>query len=152
MSIFTKPDGIVFCTRDWVDAIDLSVELCKVVSSLQALDPYVRLRRYDDWWEHDGLHFYRSAIEFQNLFPLVHSPRTLLESTPDDFLVFVGIAPENGEWYLRYRVEWDDNETNLIGQFAVVFPADRVELIQGLEEIAWLKRTTSSEYYAEKIL
>lgn len=72
--------------------------------------------------KHDGLHFHRGQIDFDAFYTMVSSPRHLLESTPSDDSVFVGIAPADNAWYLRYRVEWDNGESNLTGSCAVIFP------------------------------
>ena len=115
MKDFQRPDGVCFRFGE-ISALDLSRILCGIVSFLQEVEPYVELCRYDDWWEHDGLHFGRGEIDFDTVFQPVNSPKHLLESTPPDDCVFVGIAPKDNGWYLRYRVEWDEDEVSLIGK------------------------------------
>ena len=149
---FEKPNGVCFYTEDPVDAETLASTLRSVARALQSKDPYVRLHRYDDWWEHDGLHFHRLVIDFHTLFELLHSPRSLLESTPTDDSVFVGIAPESDHWYLRYRVEWNDDETSLDGRCAIIIEPDMLDLHQELERISWLRRIDSETYYTETLL
>lgn len=124
MSEFTKPEGINFSCAQEISAVELSKVLCRIVSFVQWLEPYIKLERYDDWWEHDGLHFYRNSISFDALFKLVNSPKSLLDEMPGDFQVFVGIAPENHSWYLRFYLDWDETDENLIGRFDVTFPRE----------------------------
>ncbi|MGD9561340.1 MAG: hypothetical protein AB7F88_03545 [Pyrinomonadaceae bacterium] len=154
MSEFSPPEGFCFYTADWIAADQMSRTLCKIVSFIQEIDPYASLRCFDDWWEHDGLHFRKGSIGIGDLFDLVHSPKSLLESTPADDLVFVGIGSGDGKWYLRYRVEWDDSETNIVGRFAFMLAdhlaerfktAMQPKLEQALDEVR------SDEFYRETI-
>lgn len=127
MSEFIKPKGVNFSCSKELSAIELSKVLCKTASFIQQLKPYAKLKRYDDWWEHDGLHFYRESINFDQLFSIINSPKALLEAMSGDFNVFVGIAPENNSWYLRFYLDWDDDEENLVGRFDVTFPNQLAE-------------------------
>jgi hypothetical protein len=38
-----------------------------------------------------------------------------------DFDVFIGIAPDNNSWYLRFYLDWDENNENLTVRFDVTF-------------------------------
>jgi hypothetical protein len=154
MREFAKPQGVCFLF-DELPASVLSNVLCKIANFLQDVAPYAKLHRYDDWWEHDGLHFHRSLIDFDALYQIINSPKNLLESTPEDFAVFVGVAPEENAWYLRYRVEWDDEETNLVGSCAIILPLSliekfRVEVLQNLETKA--EEKDSELFYQEVVL
>lgn len=149
---FAKPRGVCLYTENEVGAKDFARVLARVASALQAKDPYVRLHRYDDWWEHDGLHFHRGIIDFHAFFELVHSPKELLESTPADDYVFVGITSDDNEWYVRYRVEWDDEETELIGHCAVIVDPSRTDVLKEFDKVSWVKRTDADTYYRETIL
>lgn len=122
MSHFIKPKGINFSCKNEISAIKLSKLLCKTLSFIQQLEPYAKLERYDDWWEHDGLHFYRTSTDFDEIFKLVNSPKSLLESMPGDFDVFIGVASANHSWYLRFYLDWDENDEKLIGRFDITFP------------------------------
>ncbi len=155
MSSFVKAQGICFLFGDELPASDLSSILCKIANFLQDVAPYAKLQRYDDWWEHDGLQFHRGSTDFDALYRMVNSPKNLLESTPDDDSVFVGVAPDNNAWYLRYRVEWDDEETNLVGSCAVVLPKPltekfRAEVLANLNVKA--EEKDSEVYYQEVVL
>lgn len=124
MSEFIKPQGINFSCEEEISADELSKVLCQIVSFVQKLEPYTKLKRYGDWWEHDGLHFYRSSISFDELFKLVNSSNSLWEAMSGDFNVFTGIAPENYSWYLRFYLDWDNGDENLIGRFDITFPRE----------------------------
>ncbi len=91
--IFEPPAGINFRSFDYVPLTDLSTHLCKVAVFLQDVDPYEKLIKYDDWWEHDGLHFQKGLIDFHNLFSVIKSPRELFENMQGDYMVFMGISP-----------------------------------------------------------
>jgi len=96
MTNFEKPKGTNFRCSEALGAAELAKLLCKIVIFLQNSEPYAKLQRYDDWWEHDGLHFYKSPIDFRQLFAIVRSPESLLEAMPGDDYVFVGISPGDG--------------------------------------------------------
>ena len=127
MANFTKPKGINFSCLDDLAATELSIALCKTASFIQQINPYDKLYRYNDWWEHDGLHFYREVISVEKLFDLVNSPKSLLEAMTEDFNVFNGIAPKDNSWYLRFYLEWDEADTNLVGRFDITFPKSLAE-------------------------
>lgn len=155
MSDFVKPKGVCFIFGDELPAHVLSNVLCKIAKFLQSIAPYEKLHKYNDWWEHDGLHFHRSLIDFDTLYQMINSPKNLLESTPEDFAVFVGVAPDDNVWYLRYRVEWDDDESNLIGSCAVILSQPsaekfRTEVLQSLETQAAEK--DSELFYLETVV
>lgn len=124
---FVRPRGRnVRCARE-LPATALSEVLCRIASFLQTLAPYTRLERYDDWWEHDGLHFHRGSLGFSKLFAMISSPRALLEAVPGDDQVVVGVGRADGSWYLRFRLEWDDAGANLAGRFDITVPDSVVE-------------------------
>jgi len=122
---FSPPKGVTFHTPK-IALADLCKLLRQSVAFLQELQPSSSsLRLYHDWWQHDGLHFDRQALTFQELFAMVQTPRAIFEATPDDDEVFVGVAPEDGGWYLRFRAEWDADGRKLVGGFAVTVPAEK---------------------------
>jgi hypothetical protein len=124
---FSKPAGVNFRSPDQVPARDLARTLCRVASFLQSVDPYLKLQRYHDWWEHDGCHFHKQEIDFHHLFQIVESPRALLWHMSDDDNVFIGIAPNDHSWYLRFYLCWDGEGFNLIGRFDITLPARLAE-------------------------
>jgi hypothetical protein len=148
---FTPPNGVAFHIAEEIPVADLCDLLRRVISFLQNLDvSSPRLRLYHDWWEHDGLHFDERATDFHKLFAMVENPRAILDVTPDEHAVFVGIAPEDSRWYLRFRAEWDDDETNIVGRFAVILPSELVTAFN--QEVASsvqhpLAETSSETYY-----
>ena len=123
LNTYNPPKGTNYHIQDGnVDAVTLSRSLCKVVSYLQSDRPYVKLFRYADWWEHDGLHFKKAEIDFHSLFSIIESPWYLFENMPGDDYVFIGISPEDNKWYLRFYLDWDDNGEKLEGRFDVTIP------------------------------
>lgn len=122
-STFTAPTGINYhCSKDIPIAL-LSQALCRVSAFIQSLDSNAQLLRYEDWWEHDGLHFERGTVDLRGLFELVESPRALVASMQGDERVFVGIASSDASWYLRFYVSWDDEGSELFGRFDITLPA-----------------------------
>jgi hypothetical protein len=122
MTPFEAPTGTNFRSESNVPADVVSKSLCRIASFLQDREPYQKLLRYDDWWEHDGLHFPKGPVDFHGLFEIIGSPRALLAAMPGDDYVVVGIAPQDNSWYLRFFVDWDDADTNLVGRFDITLP------------------------------
>ena len=151
---FTLPKGVAFQVTEEIPVADLCVLLRQVVTFLQNLDvSSPRLRLYHDWWEHDGLHFEERHTDFHKLFAMVETSRAILDATPDEHAVFVGVAPEDSRWYLRFRAEWDGDEINIVGRFAVVLPADLVvafkrEVVSSAQHPL---AEMSSEYYYKRV-
>lgn len=150
MSDFQIPRGITFISPNEIDAANLSTVLAKIAAFIQARSSNAKLKRYDDWWEHDGLHFYRKPLSINDLFAIVRSPKSLLESMSGDFNVFVGIYSEELSIYVRFYVEWNDDETQLVGRIDVTVPVNLVDLFR--KEIVSVSKTNfkemdSYEYY-----
>jgi hypothetical protein len=117
---FEPPIGTSF-TSDNDARPDVVIQTAaRILPFLQAqnISP-VRLRRYDDWLEHDGLHFPGPQIEFLDVFRLFASPRSLFEATPEDEAVCIGIGPESSDWYLRARAHWNSVDTELVGMISI---------------------------------
>ena len=122
---FSPPDGITFSTSEEVPVFDLCVLLRRISIFLRGVSsPSTDLFLYDDWWQHDGLHFSRGTITFDDLSAMVETPRALFEATPDEHAVFVGIAPRDAGWYLRFRVESDPDQRTMVGSFALTVPSE----------------------------
>lgn len=119
---FRPPEGTTFYTCGLFPISTVSRDLCKVAAFMQQLAPYATLIRYEDWWEHDGLHFERERLDFHGLFHLVGTARDLLAATPHDDQVYVGIAPKDRSWYLRFCGAWDDKGEKLLGEFSLTLP------------------------------
>jgi hypothetical protein len=154
MANFTEAKGINFSCPDDLPATELSRALCKTASFIQQINPYDNLYRYDDWWEHDGLHFYREAINVEKLFDLVNSPKSLLEAMQGDFNVFNGIAPKDNSWYLRFYLEWDESDSNLVGRFDITFSKSLAEQYKNevLSSLNLNMQERESENYYQSIL
>ena len=121
---FQEARGVNFRCQACIPIEMLSLSLCKVLFFLQADSPYVKLIRYDDSWQQDGLQFSRGAIDFHALFEIAGSPRSLHEAMPGDDEVRIGIAPDDFRWYLRMFADWDEDDARLEGDFDVTFPSE----------------------------
>lgn len=147
---FNLPKGINFNCTESVPITVLSKALCRVAAFLQDLDSSAELLRYEDWWEHDGLHFYKGPMNFHQLFALVESPRALLESMQGDDFVFVGVLAADASWYLRFYVAWDDEGKELFGRFDITLSESTAEkfgkLILEEGEISMMKEDALCYY------
>ena len=150
--LFTPPIGIAFHTEGEVRGDELVASVRRVVAFLEGfLWTPDKLRVYDDWWEHDGLHFERKRVTYAELFATIASARTMLDATPDDDCVYVGIAPEEAKWYLRFRATRDETYGETVGTFGVVLSQDaatlfRLDVTPRCE--AALTEVPSKTYYA----
>lgn len=123
MNKYIPPIGMNYhINKNGVDPVSLSNSLCKIVSFIQSKSPFTNLRQYDDWWQHDGLHFSKDIIGFDDLFSIIETPRNIFENMPGDDWVFVGISPENNSWYLRFYLDWNRNDEYLEGRFDITIP------------------------------
>jgi hypothetical protein len=127
MDKFTIPQGKNFRCKENIPINELTSCLCKIASFLQAEKPYISLLRYDDWWQHDGLHFFREKIDFHGLFEMVKSPKAIMESMPGDDYVRVGISASDFIWYLRFYADWDESGSFLEGNFDITLPYNLTE-------------------------
>ena len=154
MATFVKPIGINFRSDNELSSHLLWKSLCLVVSFLQSLDPYRELHWYWDLWEHNGSEAsvcHNRQIDFRKLFKILESPRTLLYAMTEDDDVFIGIAPRDNTWYLRFYLNWDDEGFNLIGRFDITLPLQlstrfRDEVMKTCP--AQLSEQPSQTYYA----
>jgi hypothetical protein len=149
---FSPPLGVTFYTTDDVPVTVLSATLRRVVAFLQnqRLSPQVPVTVYHDWWEHDGLHFEKGHATFHDLFTMVETARAIFEATPDEDEVFIGIAPNDGCWYLRFRAQWNADNQSIIGWFAVTVPSEladafRTEVVTSSQ--CCLAEESSEDYY-----
>ena len=62
---------------------------------------------------------------------MVKSPTALLKGMPGDFCVFVGVAPQDFRWYLRFYLDPDAVEEELFGRFDLTLP---IELVASYKE------------------
>lgn len=124
METFNPPEGINFRCRGVLAPAELLSILSKVAAYLRRVDPHARLRQYDDWWQHDGLHFFKRDLDFGGLFDILKTPADLIEAIQGDDYVRVGIAPMNCKWYLRFYVDAHDPEATLEGDFDITLPEE----------------------------
>jgi hypothetical protein len=113
------PRGTVFSGYGAIS--DITKDLLVVAAFLQSLSLFGSnvLLEYEDWWEHDGLHFKRGSTDLHALFSVLTSPRALIESMSDDDHVFAGLGPEDESWYLRYRADWNSNNEALVAAYGI---------------------------------
>ena len=154
MKEFSKPQGVTFSCVDNVSGDELAIALCRTASFLQADGPYLPLNLYHDWWEHDGLHFYRRGIDFDELFKMICSPRALLEAMPGDDYVFVGVAADDDKWYLRFYLFWDEEGFKLFGRFDVTLPYSLQAEYQNevVQKLTFAMAETESAAYYKSII
>ena len=112
-------DGVVFFTPPGNPVIAVSRDLRRIAAFFQHCEPYRKLRRFDDWWEHDALYFGKDELDLHGLFELVGTPRSLLTAMPGDHRVFVGVENNDCPWYLRFFVDWDEQDENIVGEYSV---------------------------------
>lgn len=143
------PDGANLSVVDTHDLQALCDALTGILCFLRDLPTSDPLLRYDDWLEHDGLLFPRGRVTFSALLELVRSPRGLLEATPEDHAVRVGIAPRDQSWYLRFRADLDSGGGSPEGSFDVTLPSPHDEYAAGRIATCSLKanRDSAREYY-----
>ncbi|MEQ8856274.1 MULTISPECIES: hypothetical protein [Gimesia] len=152
---FQPPGGVNFSTEEFVPLNKLSNALCKIAAFLQNDLHVTQLVRYDDWWQHDGLHFRKADCDIHGLFAMVQTPRSLLLSMPGDELVYVGIAPPDSSWYVRFYVCWDDLDSELIGVFDLTLSvsiADRFRSSLVPEIGCKIREQDAAEYFKKIIL
>jgi hypothetical protein len=58
---------------------------------------------------------------------LIGSSRAIYEAMPGDDAVRVGVAPLQGEWYLRFYAAWDDDGEQLEGDYDLTLPIQLAE-------------------------
>lgn len=153
MSEFVIPKGTNFSCVEELSAVDFSKVLLKIIHFIQQLDSYSKFERYDDWWEHDGLHFYRNSISCEDLLKIVSSPESLSEAMPGDWYVFIGIAPIDNLWYLRFYLS-DEDEDDLITRFDITFPNELVQRFKSevLSQLNLEITEQDSEIYYQTII
>lgn len=125
-----KFSRVTYFSAEDTPASLLANSLCWVARFLQSTDPYAKLRRHHDWRQH-GVSGYPFQLEkditFHEFFTSIGSPRDLLRVCSDDEGVFVGVAPSDDAWYLRFRCQWDENGFDIIGTFDFTLPKSMVE-------------------------
>ena len=143
-----------YCGED-LPANVLSKTLSWIGRFLQDADPYAKLRMHYDWRQHgvSGYPFVKEkGISFHEFFTSIGSPRDLLRTSSDDEGVFVGVAPSDDVWYLRFRCVWDDDGFNVIGKFDFTLPKAMIESFRTevLRELTiTLEEKDEASYFAE---
>ena len=153
MHSFREPKGVNFSCQKYLRIDDLIAALSKIVLLLRSESSNVELHRYDDWWEHDGLHFHKGKTDFEIILKMLRSPKELYGAMPEGFAVRIGIAPDNMNWYLRLFVDWDDDDADLEGNFDITLPGDLAEKFRKeiMESVTCGMNEEPSEAYFAKI-
>lgn len=130
-SNFIAPEGTNLRSGFHLRAALLSDALSQTVEFLRNIsDGDSQLFRYDDWWEHDGLHFPRKdgIINFDVLSSLVEMPEAIKAAMTGEYNVFIGVAPPSFQWYLRFYYDTDaDAEEEMFGCFDLTLPDQFVD-------------------------
>lgn len=71
---------------------------------------------------------------------------------PGDSEVRIGIAPSDLSWYLRFVVDWNDDDTAIEGEFDITVPQDlarefRSEVMDGF--LFRVAEQAAEEYYRQ---
>lgn len=154
-SNFKPPTGINFSCPEAISIATLSKDLRQIAAFLQHKFPYNPLQRFEDWWQHDGLHFYEGPIDMPGLFAIVGSPKRVYEAMPGEDYVRIGIASSDGKWYLRFYAYWEDEVDFPEGDYDITLSFElveefRTEVVPELE--ASLKEESSEVYFKRSIL
>ena len=143
---FEPPIGTTFASENDARLNEVIHFASRILPFLQAqsVSP-VRLRCYDDWLEHDGLHFQGPQIEFSDAFRLFGSPRSFFEATPKDDAVCIGIGPESNDWYLRARAYCNAEDTELVGMISITMPSLLAQRYRGEVQVQSLLPLSAEE-------
>jgi hypothetical protein len=102
-----EPKGINFSLPEFIPARNLPEVVQGIWKFISEKDPSSLLFRYDDWWQHDGLHFFRKEIGTTDFEKTIMNIEEMKKDMPGDFYVYVGICSPQMEWYLRYYIDED---------------------------------------------
>ena len=114
---FSLPSGTSFFLHEFVPDEMLLRTLQEATRFLNSVAVDQNLYQFDDWLEHDGLHFYKRRLKFPDLERIVSNQGALTRSMPGDFAVRIGLAPTDQSWYFRFYVD-EKNE----GDFGLTLP------------------------------
>jgi hypothetical protein len=150
MNEFIEPKGINFSCSKEIDSNELSNNLGFIVDFLEKINPNDQLHQFDDWWEHDGLHFYRGKTNFDELKKIVSISGLMQEFKLGNFDVFIGIAPIENNWYLRFYLDEEEN----LGRFDITFSDEMAEVFTNevLEKLTVKMNQQPSETYYKSII
>ena len=126
-SSFIAPIGINLRSKRSISPDTLSEVLKPTVNFLQTIEPTGSLlRKYADWWEHDGLHFDEGEIDFPQLSDMVQTTAHIKAAMSREFEVFIGIASQDFRWYLRFYHSWENDGRDELGRFDVTLPSELI--------------------------
>jgi len=100
--------------------LDILKDLRQVTIFIRSLHPKIstRFRLYEDWWLHDGLHFYQKEIGLNFLEDVFVSPKSFISNTPGEDLVYLGVSDHENTWYLRFTADTEFDEDHIIAAYA----------------------------------
>ncbi len=147
------PEGTVFSGSGPLKNVTLDLRRIAVFLQDLLLFSNARLVRYEDWWEHEGLHFKKGHMDLHDLFVMVDTPRHLFESMPGDDHVFIGLGPEDESWYLRFYADWDCANEGIDAAYALALTENYAQLFMQhvLPELSSCTETISSGAYYNRI-
>lgn len=147
---FKVPKGVNFRADEFISLEELSYCLCEVASFIQEDEPYADLLLYEDWWEHDGHHFFKKEADIHDLFEIAKTPRAIYEAMQGDDNVRIGVTTKDFKWYLRIYACWDEEDNKLEGVFDITLSEETTEGFRKtvLPKISCeLVEESSEEYY-----
>jgi hypothetical protein len=120
-------DGLTFIPDEGVTPMELSGCLEKILAFLKEKESDIKLIRYDDWWEHDGLMFKNGQTSFEEMIKIVKNPELIESEMSGDDRVKIGICPEDERWYLRFLIDTNIEDTVKDAEFDLTIPFEWVE-------------------------
>jgi len=117
---YRLPNGISFCA-DGSPLLVVVHDLKYVVRFIQGICDDTQafsLKFYEDWWEHDGLHFFKTTIGLRELWGMIESPKSLLSAMTGEELVFLGVSDQDNTWYLRFTADTEFDSDTIIAAYS----------------------------------
>lgn len=105
----TPFDGLTMSTQDYIPVGVLRRALRTIVFHLQRRWGEADLFSLHDWHFHDSYVSTEKPIAWAEILAIVSTDENVIDASPGDDQVFLGIFPEDRDWYLRFYVpEIDD--------------------------------------------
>lgn len=150
MNEYVEPEGINYSCSKEIDSYELSKNLLLIVSFLKQINPFTELHQYNDWWEQDGCHFSDGKTDFEELLEMITQNNLQMCFILSDFNVFIGIAPKDNSWYLRFYLDEEEN----LGRFDITLPDEMAEVFEKevLNKLTLEMKKQSAETYYNSII
>lgn len=120
-------DGLTFVPDEEVTPMELCHCLKMILEFLKEKDGDIKLTRYDDWWEHDGLMINKGHVDFNEIIQVVQNPELIEKEMPGDHYVKIEICPKDERWYLRFYIDIEDEDTVKYTEFDLTIPFEWAE-------------------------